>query len=230
MEHRGELRSELCFELCSEKGRFIPMKNFIWRLGFTLTILGIMFTVMSAGDVIDSFKTPLNYNFMTSADVKDGTVVEGNLLYNFGPYEESYQRGRFGQKIGGSAYYYLIPLIGGEEETYVMGFYTGNQELISALDRQSEETYSMLDTDAQPTPIHFKGKITKMDNEDENYFREGLVEIGLTYEEAQEYGIKSYIKVIYYDNIWVPLIFGIFALLLGAAILVIMFIRKRQGL
>lgn len=205
------------------------MKMFLWRLGFVLVILGIVFTVMIGGDVIDSFKTPVNYNFMTAADVKDGTVVEGNLLYNFGSYEEQYTTGRFGNRTGSTSYWYLIPLIGGEDEAY-MGFYTGNQDLISALDRQSEQTYSMFDTNVEPTPIHFKGKIVKMDSEDQTYFRDGLLEFGLTLEEAQEYGIKSYIKVIFYDNLWVPLIIGIVAFLLGAAILVIMFIRKRQGL
>lgn len=205
------------------------MKMFLWRLGFVLVILGIVFTVMIGGDVIDSFKTPVNYNFMTAADVKDGTVVEGNLLYNFGSYEEQYTTGRFGNRTGSTSYWYLIPLVGGEDEAY-MGFYTGNQDLISALDRQSEQTYSMFDTNVEPTPIHFKGKIVKMDSEDQTYFRDGLLEFGLTLEEAQEYGIKSYIKVIFYDNLWVPLIIGIVAFLLGAAILVIMFIRKRQGL
>lgn len=205
------------------------MKNFLWRLGFILTILGIVFTVMIGGDVIDSMKTPISYNFMTAADVKDGAIVEGNLLYNFGSYEEEYTTGRFGNKTGSSSYWYLIPLIGEEEEAY-MGFYTGNSALISALDRQSQETYSMFDTGVEPTPIHFKGKIVKMDSEDETYFRNGLLEFGLTYEEAQEYGIKSYIKVIFYDNLWVPLIVAIVAFLLGVAILVVMFIRKRQGL
>ncbi|MDE7233819.1 MAG: hypothetical protein K2N29_02045, partial [Ruminiclostridium sp.] len=187
------------------------MKMFLWRLGFVLTLLGIMLTVMSAGDVIDSFKTPVNYNFMTAADVKDGAIVEGNLLYNFGSYEEEYTTGRFGNKVGGSSYWYLIPLIGGEEEAY-MGFYTGNNNLISALDRQVDETWALIndETDAQPTPIHFKGKIVKMDSEDETYFRDGLLNfLGLTLEEAQEYGIKSYIKVIFYDNIWIPLVIAI---------------------
>lgn len=194
-----------------------------------LVALGVVMGVMSGGDVIDSFKTPVSYNFMTAADVKDGTVVEGNLLYNFGSYEEQYTTGRFGNRTGTTSYWYLIPLIGGDEEAY-MGFYTGNQSLISALDRQSEETYSMFDTNVEPTPIHFKGKIVKMDSEDETYFRDGLLELGLTLEEAQEYGIKSYIKVIFYDNMWIPLVIGIVAFLLGAAILIIMFIRKRQGL
>lgn len=194
-----------------------------------LTLGGLMISIMMGGDVIDNFKTPVNYNFMTAADVKNGTVVEGNLLYNFGSYEEQYTTGRFGNKTGSSSYWYLIPLIGGEEEAY-MGFYTGNQALISALDRQSEETYSMSDTDTEPTPIHFKGKIVKMDSEDETYFRDGLLEFGLTLEEAQEYGIKSYIKVIFYDNLWIPFVIGIAAFLAGAAILIIMFIRKRQGL
>ncbi len=194
-----------------------------------LTLGGLMISIMMGGDVIDNFKTPVNYNFMTAADVKNGTVVEGNLLYNFGSYEEQYTTGRFGNKTGSSSYWYLIPLIGGEEEAY-MGFYTGNQALISALDRQSEETYSMSDTDTEPTPIHFKGKIVKMDSEDETYFRDGLLEFGLTLEEAQEYGIKSYIKVIFYDNLWIPFVIGIVAFLAGAAILIIMFIRKRQGL
>lgn len=194
-----------------------------------LTLGGLMISIMMGGDVIDNFKTPVNYNFMTAADVKDGTVVEGNLLYNFGSYEEQYTTGRFGNKTGSSSYWYLIPLIGGEEEAY-MGFYTGNQALISALDRQTEETYSISDTDTEPTPIHFKGKIVKMDSEDETYFRDGLLEFGLTLEEAQEYGIKSYIKVIFYDNLWIPFVIGIVTFLAGAAILIIMFIRKRQGL
>lgn len=194
-------------------------------------MMGVIMTALSAGDVIDSFKKPVNYNFMTAEEVKEGVVVEGNLLYNFGSYEESYQRGRFGQKMGGSAYYYLIPVIAGEEDAY-LGFYTGNQELIAALDRQTEETYAMLDsgTDVQPTAIHFKGKITKMDNDDKNYFHQGLSQFGLTPEEASEYGKELYIKVIFYDNLWIPLVIGIVALLAGGAILIIMFIRKRQGL
>lgn len=213
------------------KDGFLPMRNFLWRLGFVLAIGGIMITVMLAGDVIDNFKTPISYNFMTAEDVKPGTVVEGNLLYNFGSYEEQYTEGRFGNRTGSSSYWYLIPLLGGEEQAY-MGFYTGNTEMIAALDRQTNETYAYLseETDAEPTVVHFKGKIVKMDSEDETYFRDGLLEFGYSLEEAQEYGIKCYIKVIFYDNLWIPLVLGIAAFLAGAAILVVMFIRKRQGL
>lgn len=192
-----------------------------------LAALGIVFTVMSAGDLIDSCKTPLNYNLMSVSDIKDGAIVEGNLFANLGSYEEYYTTGRFGGKTGSSSYWYLIPV--GEEE--FMGFYTGNQDLISALDRQANETWASLDDDTvQPTPIHFKGKIVKMDAEDENYFRNGMLDCGFTLEEVQGYGIKSYIKVVFYDNLWIPLTIGSLTLLIGASILIIMFIRKRQGL
>lgn len=193
-----------------------------------LLVLGIVMGVLSGGDVIDSFKTPLNYNLMDASEVKDGAVVEGNLFANYGSYEEQYMTGRFGNRTGSTSYWYLIPI--GEEE--YMGFYTGNKELIATLDRQADETWAAWneETDAQPTVVHFKGKIVKMDNEDETYFRNVMLELGFTLEEIQAYGIKSYIKVVFYDNLWIPLLIGVVAFLAGAAILVIMFIRKRQGL
>ncbi|MCM1333489.1 MAG: hypothetical protein NC084_03315 [Bacteroides sp.] len=204
------------------------MRNFLWRLGFILTLLGVMFTFMTRRDVIDNMKTPLNYNLMSASDVKEGAVVEGNLFVNYGSYEEQYTTGTFGNKTGSSSYWYLIPV--GDEE--FMGIYTGNSDLIATLNRQTDETYALLneETDADPTVVHFKGKIVKMDSEDETYFRNGMLELGFTPEEIEQYGIKSYIKIIFFDNMWIPFAIGIVALLAGIAILIIMFIRKRQGL
>lgn len=193
-----------------------------------LLAVGIFMGVLSGRDVIDSFKTPLNYNLMDASDVKDGAVVEGNLFVNYGSYEEQYTTGRFGNRTGGSSYWYMIPV--GEEE--FMGIFTGNKELIATLNRQADETWASIneETDAQPTVVHFKGKVVKMDSEDEAYFRNFMEEIGFTSEEIRAYGISSYIKIIFYDNMWISLVISVVSFLAGAAILIILFIRKRQGL
>ena len=55
--------------------------------GLGFLIIGIVLTVMTLGDIIDNAKTPADYNQLQMEDFKEGMIVEGDLLDNYGWYE-----------------------------------------------------------------------------------------------------------------------------------------------
>lgn len=160
--------------------------------GITFLVLGIVLTVMTAGDLIDNTKTPKNYADLQKEDYKVGMMVEGDLLDNYGWYENITRESDSGtKKVVG--YYYLIDA--GDEG--LMGLYTPIDDLIKELDKQEEEGSDYWNgyTDKEPRTVHFKGKVCKMDSEDVKIYREYLSDMGMTSSDIDEYCLELYIKV-----------------------------------
>ncbi|MCR5214168.1 MAG: FeoB-associated Cys-rich membrane protein [Eubacterium sp.] len=155
----------------------------LFRLILILLVVGVMLLGFGISDFIDTHKTPIKYDELTSMQLEKGAIVEGDLYYNLGVFEtiEHTRNGR----VESTDYRYVIPI---GDESYI-GFQAMNSEMVTSMDIQTEETYDYLDgkNDGTTTVIHFKGKIEKLDAEDYGYFKECMVDyLGLTESQFNE--------------------------------------------
>ncbi len=192
--------------------------------GLSFLILGIVFIVMIGSEMMDYSKKGEDYSTLTSADFREGMIVEGNLPYNYGSYESIYDEDDK-KSVG---YFYLIDA--GEDG--FMGLYTPRKDLIILLDAQadsleaalqnSEGTYEMPDIQ----PVYFKGKVTKMDSEDEKFFRQMLTSYGCTDDYIDEYCPLLYIKCVDTKSHPILLVAGIVATVVGI-VFILLFVRRK---
>lgn len=191
--------------------------------GLTFLILGIVFIVMIGAEMMDYSKKGEEYSTLTMADYKEGMMVEGELPYNFGAYERIYDDDDK-KSVG---YFYLIDA----DEYGFMGLYTPRKDLISQLDEQSDmvDAASTEADYALVQPVAFKGKVTKMDDEDEKFFRQCLSSYGYTDEFIDEYCPLMYIKCVDTKSHPVLLIAGIVATVAGLVFILLFVRRKMMG-
>ena len=189
-----------------------------WRLlttGLGLLIIGIVLIVITGGEMADYAKKGVDYSTLQWSDFRDGMMVEGDLPVNYGSYERIVNDDK-DRSIG---YYYLIDA----GDDCFMGIYTPVKKLISALDAQ----YDQLSGDSDITPVHFKGKVTKMDSDDSKYIRKYLTSAGYTDEEADSLVIDLYIKCVDTDSHPIMLIIGIVAAV-GGVVMLLLFVRRKM--
>ncbi len=171
------------------------MKRFIKRLAVIAFVFGAILIWMGLQDYMDSKKTPVPYDTLTPEMIESGMIVEGDVPYNLGIFEEMYTT-NYGIKTGDSSYIYLIPV--GDQ---FMGLQCGNKETIAELDQQTEDTVKMFEgTLSRPSSIHFKGKTSKMDSEDLSYAKQALQQAGLTDSEIDDVICPMYITIVYLDG------------------------------
>lgn len=188
-----------------------------WRLlstGIVLLAIGIAFIVMISGEMADYSKKGADYSTLQWSDFKEGMMIEGDLPVNYGSYEEIVNDDK-DRSIG---QFYLIDA--GDE--CFMGIYTPVKELISSLDSQ----YKAWSNDTDISPVHFKGKVTKMDGQDKGFIRDYLVSAGYTGEEADNCVIDLYIKCVDTESHPVMLIIGIVAAA-GGVVFLLLFVRRK---
>lgn len=191
--------------------------------GLTFLILGIVFIVMISSEMSDYSKKGEEYGTLAMSDYKEGMMIEGELPYNYGSYERIYDEDDK-ESVG---YYYLIDA----DENGFMGLYTPRKDLITMLDAQAD----MLDsasTEAEFSliqPVTFKGKVTKMDDEDEKFFRQALSSYGYTDEYINEYCPLLYIKCVDTKSHPILLVAGIAATVVGVVFLLLFVRRKMMG-
>lgn len=196
-----------------------------WRFVFILVVVGVMFTYMGTMDLIRGSKTPADYNVMMEADYDKGMIVEGDLYANLGAFEENYTT-RNGVKTGSSRYNYMIPV--GEKQ--FMGLLNNTADLETALETQADATFDYWngDTNEEPLPVHFKGRVMKMSSETKGYLHDYMISMGYTEDEANDYILDYYIKCENYDGWLWQLVVGGVSLLIVLIIVLIPVISSRN--
>lgn len=189
-----------------------------WRLlptALILLALGIVLIVITGGEMADYSKKGIDYSTLQWNDFHEGMMVEGDLPQNYGAYEEIVDEDD--KKSIGQFY-----LIDAGNDCF-MGLYTPMENLLSSLNDQ----YEQWESDSEITPVHFKGKVTKMDSEDREFIREYLISNGFTAEEVDDYVVDLYIKCV--DTSYHPmmLIIGIVATA-GGLVFLLMFVRRKM--
>lgn len=188
----------------------------------TFIVLGIVLIVISATEMTDYSKKGASYSSLEMSDYKEGMMVEGYLPYNYGSYEYIYDE----DDKDTMGYYYLIDA--GEDG--FMGLYTPIDDLIKSLDNQSDEYYAA-STEAEFSaiaPVKFKGKVTKMDSDDQKYFKQVLSEAGYTDEYIASCP-QLYIKCVDTSSHPFMLIIGIVVTVIGLVLMLLFIRRKMMG-
>lgn len=196
---------------------FGGLRQLISSIGFI--IIGIVTIVIFSAELADRAKTPYSYDDLRHTDYKAGMMVEGVLSGNYGSYAELTDTDDSG-KTKTVGYYYLIDA--GDEG--LISLYTPRKDIITKLERQYSQMGGVV-TEYVP----FKGKVTKMDEEDVGLYRDYLSYLGLTDDEMDEYAPNLYIKVIDYSSHPVIIVIGAGAVLIGLIGLGIFILRKLRG-
>ena len=201
----------------------------IFKSGFFKVILlllavGIVCLVLGAIDYSDSRKTPINFNSMKDSEFQKGAIIEGDIYYNYGIFE-TIENKRNGHTES-TDYRYIIPM---GDQSYV-GIQFVNADDVSLMDKQTDETYDMIDGKVEDTTtvVHFKGKVCKMDSEDYGYFKDFMKSGGFTDDEIAQYGSEYYIQVRKFGEGPLIMILGIVFLVIDAVIIAVIISKAKK--
>lgn len=201
------------------------LRNLLTRLKIVLILIGVALLAFGIYNAVMAHKTPYNLNALGDKEIKPGMLVEGEIYGNFGAYEESYSTNYGVKQKSTVLWYYIIPV---GEESY-MGIAVNANTMGAKYDRQTDQTYAYYfeeSTNIPPETISVKGTISKMDSEDEQYYKTALKELGFTDSEILKYGLPYYISYGNYDHWLVMCLAGAGILALGV-ILIILTRNKR---
>lgn len=200
------------------------MKRSISRIIWIAIILGGLFLYDGVTDTIDSRKTPVNFNELKETDIQKGMIVEGDLLCNYGCFEEEY-RTTYGIKTGDSNYTYLIPI--GEK---YMGLKNQTTEQQNALDSQADSTINMLigESSVQPAVFHFKGRIVAMNSEDQGYMKDYLISMGYTEATVNQYMLNYRIECVDFGGGMGEIAIGLLLLVVGLVVLLAPWVEEQR--
>lgn len=194
------------------------------KLKMVLIMFGVIFVFLGLRDVYYNSQSPSNYNEMQESDFQKGMIVEGDLYGNLGSFEENYTT-RNGVKTSNSQYNYMIPV----GETQYMGLLNDTSSMETELDNQADITFDYMlgESDTEPKPVHFKGRVVKMSDETKGYMRDYMVYLGFAEDEVDSYILPYYIKCENYENGISFALVGLVCLVIGL-LLVIIPVTKRH--
>lgn len=164
------------------------MKSKLKQFGILVVIIGIVCVVMGIGGIIDNQKTPVAYENLKVSQLKSGMIVDGNISFNLGAFEESYNT-KYGIKTGSSQYYYAIMV-----EDKVMALKTlADGTVGEALDKQASEFLDYAEDGdlSLSSGVAIKGKVKKMDSETQDYLEDYLSYGGEMLFEISPYVIET---------------------------------------
>ena len=186
---------------------------------------GVLLIVMGVGEIIDSKKTPVDYNSIQLSDLKSGDVIEGDISMNYGAYEsiETKSSG----KTTGVKYRYIIPV----GDKGFAGIEFSNSIDISNMDNMTKETLEVYKGNAEETStvVHFKGKVNKMSNEDYGYFRDGMKGLGYTDNEIEQYSTKLYIQIRALNGGNTVVVAGAIMVIAGIVMTIIVLLKSKKN-
>lgn len=188
-------------------------------------VFGIFCLVKGLGVVVQDFQTGIDYNTMTEAQVTEGSLVEGEIVYVLDYFEEE-TLSRMGQSGGITlSRMYFIPV----GEKYMAVQVDGTQ--CGKMDQMVEETWDYIEGTIQQVSTTFpmKGKIKAFDSQDRRYaydYMKQALQV-TTDAECDEYLLCYYIDCRYYGRAYIPL--GIAIILLLVVFSDIMKARKQTA-
>lgn len=186
------------------------MKKLDWKFLIALIALGIGLIWVGKDYMRDSKAVAENYENITPTTIHTGMIVEGDIIYNLGIFEETYFK-VFGIKAGGSDYLFLIPI-----GSQYMGFQSRTKEMTSALDIQTDETINALQGGkTQPSTVHFKGRVVQMSSDDTFYAKDYFMSAGYSETEASNLICNFIIEPVDYNTGVKFVGFGAFCLLIA---------------
>ncbi len=194
-------------------------------IGGVLICLGIVFTAFGFVNVDLKNTTPMPLTELNSSNIEEDIIIEGDLNYNLGAFEESYTKLN-GVEVS-STFKYVIPL---DDDGYIG---LQSYEDIKEFDVQASETFKQWsgESDSSPRTIHIKGQVAKLPRKSLKYFKSYMADMGMTSEEIDKYVYPYFIAVEDYNK-WSKLtIIGPIMVIVGAVILLFISIitKKRKA-
>lgn len=131
--------------------------------------IGLYLTIGVSGELLRFNQTPQDYSTLTAADLKPGTLVEGDITLNYGKLVRGTDPKDNSKTVG---YYYLIL----DSRNCFLGLYTPSNDLNYMLTRQTEQSYDYFQnkTSSLPETVHFKGVVTEMKSGVSALFRSNI--------------------------------------------------------
>lgn len=183
---------------------------------FFFLICGGLIFAQSIQDMIDSNKTPINYNISSIKEIKKGDIIEGDIHSTLGSYETitTKRNGR----TESTKFRYVIPI--GDKK--FIGFEASKDDMINSMENLTDETFDYLSqkSDTPETVIHFKGKVQKMNKEDLGYFKDYLKQGGFSEEDIENNAYNLYIQNRTFGNYIPSMIIGAIFFIIGIVILI----------
>lgn len=197
------------------------MEAIVEKLKWGLSIFGVVMLALGIFGAVKSHETPVAYETLKVSDLKEGKMVEGDLPFNFGVYEEKYTTHYGIEDKSTKLWYYIIPI----EEKY-MGIAVNMNKDGARYDRQTNSTMEYIFDENAPEPasIHMKGVLSKMTDQEKGFFKEALIDGGFSASEADSINTGFYIKSDAYSDYIFNIILGAVCSLLGAGCFI--FARK----
>lgn len=185
-----------------------------------LFVIGGVLLYQTAGDFLVSVKPAVSFeDMLNGTEVKPGTHVAGDVVYAFDYFatESSYTQRSDGSRSGSrkTGNYYLIPIADG---------YIGlksRQADVAALDKLSEETFTFLQTGAEPaTTIFMEGNVEVLEGKLATYYQEYLEELGYSKAEIEAFGTPLVVRYVSFNAVRVMFLIGIVFIILGIVIMI----------
>ncbi len=124
--------------------------------GLAIVAIGVVIICMNIAQMIENNQPHTSYSELTSTNIKEGMLIEGDLPFNYGAYAA--QGGEINNK------YYLIETSDG----YAMSLLCTNTDILVQLEKQSDDYIDYLNgkIEAAPEAVKIRGKVKNMDTED----------------------------------------------------------------
>lgn len=171
-------------------------------------VLGGYFFVKGMGVVVQDFQTGIKYNTMTVDQIKEGTLVEGDIVLVIDCFEEETLR-RNASEITTSRLYF-IPIPG---ENKCIGLKVDGTRC-DKMDNLLEDTWEYYENqNKEPTDyFQIKGKIVPYSDQELRFAYEYMREFlsVSTDAECDPYFVPYYIDSCYYGRAYIPLLIAAF--------------------
>lgn len=183
------------------------MIAFMEKVKWTLLIFGIAVLGFGIFSGIKAHQKPITFDQLNLSNLKGGTMVEDEVLVNFGTYEEKYSTTLGIEDKSSKIWYYIIPA--SETEDKYMGIAVHVNEQGHIFDMQTDQTMAWLENGKiTPTAIKVKGSVTKMSEQEQGFFLEALIAGGFSGQEAKQAMVPYYITTNAYSDYLTMIIIG----------------------
>lgn len=155
-----------------------------------LLIAGIGLIVLEFSNLKSLLKGPVQFETLKPEEITEDLIVDASININFGAFMERYEKNTKTNVERTTDLYYVI-LTGDEydDDFCFMGLKV-SPTYMKRMDKMAEASYYGEATET----IKFSGAINKMDKDEYKYFKEYLMEGGLTAKEVEEYALPYYIS------------------------------------
>lgn len=158
-------------------------------------IIGIALIAICAGDILRLIKGPIPFENLTNKEIKD-QYVEAEIWISAGCYAEEYSKNTKTNVTKTTSLYYVILTEDPNEFAY-MGIEVkpGEEKKFDKILQKSSEILSGEEITDYSYAKKYTGTIAKMKGKQLQYYKEYLLEMGMTEEIFNESALPYYIKV-----------------------------------